>query len=380
TTEVHKVPATILSRVQRFDFKPIPASEIAEQIQAICKAEKVTIEEPAVKRLARLANGSMRDALSLLDQVLSMAGKKITSQVVDEFFPAAHDEVFAELIDRLAENDAARALDVVDRSLSGGATLDNWCSQFIAQLRDLMILRVCGDDTDLVDAPAALRSDLAAQCRKFDSGAYVYMISMLEELRRSTKSNSSGRALVEAAIIRMADASNFSSVETLLSYVGNGAPAGGAGPSRSAPTPSVPASRSILSTSAAPRPSTVPEKKNEVAEAFPSVSAEFGEPPVASPASSRRPLVGSVDYLPTTGDEPSAPPPARKHREVETSPGSAAPGGGLKRRTTQEDLRAAQADPLVMQAMELFGGQIVEVSRNRQDRPGPLESEIAENP
>ena len=219
TTESHKVPATILSRVQRFDFKSIPASEIAGQLLDICEAESVEIEKDTARRLARLANGSMRDALSLLDQVLSLAGQRISSEIVDELLPASHDELFAELIDRLAEGDAAGALSVVDHSLGQGRTLDLWCTLLIGQIRDLMILRTCGPETDLVDAPSAILPKLVEQSQKFDSGAFVYMITVLEELRRSVKTSGSGRALVEAAVIRLAEASNFSSIESLLAQV-----------------------------------------------------------------------------------------------------------------------------------------------------------------
>jgi DNA polymerase-3 subunit gamma/tau len=222
TTEANKVPATILSRVQQFEFKSIPTGEIAEQLNMICKAEEVTIDEAARKRLARLANGSMRDALSLLDQVLSMAGKDITAQIVDELFPAAHDELFSELIDRLAAGNPAEALAVADRSLGQGATLDTWCAHLIGQLRDLMIMRVCGKDTDLVDVPAELRNRLAEQSKQFDGGGFTYMITVLEEVRRSVKTGGGSRALIEAAIIRMAEASKFSSIESLLAEVQSG--------------------------------------------------------------------------------------------------------------------------------------------------------------
>ena len=379
TTETHKVPATILSRVQRFDFKPIAPDAIASQIQVICKSEKVTIDEAAMKRLSRLANGSMRDALSLLDQVLSMAGKKITSEIVDELFPAAHDEVFAELIDRLAANDAAGALAVVDRSLSGGATLDNWCNLLIAQLRDLMILRVCGEDTDLVDAPAGIRAKLVEQCRRFDGGAYVYIISVLEELRRSARASHSGRALVEAAIIRLAEASNYSSIESLLDYVGRGgddsAPAG-----MSRPTAAVaPVARTAAPPAPLPRGSaSSAEKKNAVADETESIAAEYGEPPAAAPTASRRPLVTSASGGPAMRGDAPAPLPESGLRGLNRP--AAAPvvnaDGLLPRRTSQEDLRAAQTDPLVKAALELFDGQIVDVQRHRQAGTGDIESEI----
>jgi len=326
TTEIQKVPATIQSRVQRFDFKSIPAAEIAAQLAMICKNEKVKAEEAALKRIARLGNGSMRDALSLLDQILSMTGAHVTATAVDELLPPPHDEQLAELIDRLAENDASGALEVLDRSLGQGTALDHWCSLFIGQIRDLMILRTCGPETDLVDLPAALREQLAAQSARFDPGTYVFMITLLEELRRSVKNSGSGRALVESAIVRMAEASNFSSIATLMSRL-DGREAAATSPMR----PPAPAARSAPAAAA----SATALKKNEVT----AVPAEQRPAPtrvVAVPASASNPPRESAPH-------PRPLPPAR--------------------RMTQADVQAAQAEPMVAEALSVFDGHIVDVQR-----------------
>lgn len=235
TTEPERVLPTILSRVQRFDFRTISPAEIAGQLAHICREEGFAAEEPALRRLARLAKGSMRDALSLLDQMLSMSAGQLTEAVVSGLFPATHDELFAELLDRLADGDAAGALGVVDRSLGQGHTLDYWCELLINQIRDLMILRVCGPETDLVDVSGGLRDRLAAQAKQFDAQAFVYMITVLEELRRSVKYSASGRPLVEAAVVRLAEAPRLSSIESLLERVGrSGLESGVASPARPA--------------------------------------------------------------------------------------------------------------------------------------------------
>ena len=207
TTEVHKVPATILSRVQRFDFKSIPPEDIARQLAMIAESEHVTIDDAALRRLSRLARGSMRDALSLLDQVLSLSDGAVTEALVDELFPAAHDELNAQLIDAFAANDAAAALAAADRIFAQGATPDHWCNLMIDQIRDLLIVRTCGRDTPLAELPGAMRDRVAEQAGKFDAGALVHIITVLEELRRSVKSSGSGRALVDAAVVRLAEAS-----------------------------------------------------------------------------------------------------------------------------------------------------------------------------
>ncbi len=332
TTESQKVPATILSRIQQFEFKSIPAGDIAQQLLRICNEEKVKAEEAALKRLARLANGSMRDGLSLLDQVMSMAGQTITADMVNELFPAAHDELFASLIDCLAAGDAAGALETSDVSLGQGHALDYWCTLLIGQLRDLMVLRVCGGETDLVDVPAGLRERLINQARQFDEGAFVYMITVLEELRRSVKSSGSGRALVEAAIVRLAEASKFSSIESLLAQVEPGAIAN-AGP-RSSGT-------------ATPKHATPPRG---------------GQAPRTN---------GPKAQTPSTRGETRQ----GRAQAVQTRP-QAKPLPQTTQRVTQADLKAANDEPLVQATLDMFGGNIVHVQRGaRAETTQPADNE-----
>lgn len=329
TTEVQKVPATILSRVQRFDFKSITPAEIAEQLASICKAEGVEAEPDALKRLARLANGSMRDALSLLDQVMSMGRMRVSLEIVNELLPVAHDELFAELIDRLADGDAGGAVAVLDRSLSQGRSLDVLCGLLIGQIRDLMMLRICGAETDLVDVPAGLRTRLVEQAARFDSGAYVYMITVLEELRRSVKSSGSGRALVEAAIIRLAESSKFSSIESLLAQLEGGGVA---------------------------RTTAVRDSEPKVAKTLQSTT-----PPAvrSSPSTSSLPPVPATPAVPAASSTR-----ARRTARPEGAQGSPATTPAPTRRVTQADLKAAASEPMVRAAMEVFGGQIVDVQRS----------------
>ncbi len=338
TTEIHKVPATIISRVQRFDFKSIPPEEIAEQLEMICKSEKVKIDAAAVRRLSRLARGSMRDGLSLLDQVLSLSDGKATEALVDELFPAAHDELNAELIDAFASGDAAAALGVVDRIFAQGATPDHWCSLMINQVRDLMIVRTCGKETELADLPGGTRDRVVGQAAKFDAGAWVHMLTVFEELRRSVKSSGSGRALVDAAVVRLAEAASYSSIESLLAAVQGNAPARPAGSATPPPSASAPAAS---------------VKKKSVADAPPaSATATTAATP---PAASRRAPVKS-----------ESPPPEKKAAPKAASAAGMTPAARPVRtvsRTTAEDIRAAQEEPLVKAAMDLFGGQIVEVRR-----------------
>ncbi|MEK6677442.1 MAG: hypothetical protein AABZ47_17540, partial [Planctomycetota bacterium] len=217
TTEAHKIPATIVSRCQRFDFRAIDAITIAAQLTKIMLSEGIEAEEAVLKRVSRLANGSMRDALSLLDKLLSYEPQRLTLATVQEILPPPHDELAQAVIDRVAERDSAGALLALDHALQTGRTVERFCDHLIEHVRTLMVLRICGPETDLVDIAESAKNALLAQAQKFDAATYVYMIALLEELRRSAKYSSSHRALADAAIVRLSMSQQFSDIQTMLS-------------------------------------------------------------------------------------------------------------------------------------------------------------------
>ncbi|MFQ5493868.1 MAG: DNA polymerase III subunit gamma/tau, partial [Phycisphaerae bacterium] len=222
TTKSQKVPATVSSRCQRFDFHAIGAAAIAGHLAGILKREGVTADEAVVRRIARLANGSMRDALSLLDKLLSYESKHLSQAVVDELMPPPHDELAFRLVERLAEQDAAGALAALDEALQSGRTVDRFCDHLIEHVRTLMLLCVSGTDSDLVDVAGADRPRLGQQAARFDAPTYVYMITLLEELRRNVKFSGAARALADAAVVRLAMARQFSDVRELIERLEDG--------------------------------------------------------------------------------------------------------------------------------------------------------------
>ncbi|MFO0972073.1 MAG: DNA polymerase III subunit gamma/tau [Phycisphaerae bacterium] len=324
TTNPQDVPATIQSRVQRFEFSPLSLDEIAGQLARICDAEQVRAEPDALRRIARLANGSMRDALSLADQLLSLYGQELTQAALADALPAAHDELLAELIDRIADGDAAGALAAADRGLARGEGAEQWCGRLALQFRDLMMVRVCGAATELVDANSAVRERLAVQAARFDAGTYVYAIAVLDELRRAVRNSGTARALVDAAMVRLAEAAKFSAIETLLARL-DGSPAGAAPSAAAASAESAPVrgATPVPPRLGATAPAAAPDKKKVTT-------------PGALPAAER-----------------AAP------RGAEAVEPAAAPVD----RTRREDLEAAYAQPLVQDAIDVLGGQLMSVGR-----------------
>jgi DNA polymerase III subunit gamma/tau len=327
TTEPQKVPATIQSRCLRFDFRSISVDQIAGHLKWILEQEKVQADDAVVRRIARLANGSMRDGLSLLDQLLSMGSDRLTASMIDDVLPVPHDEVLTRLIGQIADRDPAGALACLDASLAGGYSLERFAESLAEQIRALMLLKVCGPDTTLVEVPATARESMVALSRRFESEAYIYMIAVLEQLRRDVRYSTMGRALMEAGIVRLASSASYASVQSLLDQLGGIS----GGPAEAPPSSPAAAPSSRPATPAPARsPSTAPTQ------------APASRPMPAPPGESRR---GGTH-------RPPPPPPAMR---AGTPP-------------TSEDLRAATADPVVRQALELFDGSLVNVERMR--KPG----------
>ena len=216
TTEIQKVPATIQSRCQRFTFRNIDSDAIAGALRQVCKSEGCTAEDAVVQRVARLANGSMRDALSILDQLMAVSPTKLTAQVLDEVLPPARNEQLLALMRTAAAGDAAAALAGLDAILNGGQSLEVFCNELIEVVRSLMLLRACGKDAPAIDIASDLRAEFERLCGEFELSQYVQMIAMLEELRRNARYSGAGRALADAVIVRFAKMTQWSAIEQLI--------------------------------------------------------------------------------------------------------------------------------------------------------------------
>jgi DNA polymerase-3 subunit gamma/tau len=189
---------------------------IAKHLQYIVEKEQINADESVLCRVARLANGSMRDALSLLDKLLSYDAKNLTVEVANEIIPPPHDELAFAVVACVAQQDAAGALRALDDALQSGRTVDRFCDHLIEHFRTLMLLRVCGGETDIVDVSQSMRFKLSEQAEQFDAPTFVYMITLLEELRRNVKFSGAARALADAAVVRLAMSRQFTDIHKLI--------------------------------------------------------------------------------------------------------------------------------------------------------------------
>ena len=234
TTEPEKVLPTILSRCQRYDFRNIPTREIAGHLKQICGKEKIKADEDALLLVAKAGAGSMRDALSLLDRLLSVGEKHLTGEMVGQLLGLPKAELLFQLCNAIGTADVKGALGQADSILQSGLSVDGFIAALIDHLRNLLILRTCGPDSTLVEVPGLAMDELVAQANQFDPVALTQDITILEELRRNVRQSQAGRALLDATLVRMSLADQFTSISELLSHLDGG---GGSAPRQTRPTP-----------------------------------------------------------------------------------------------------------------------------------------------
>lgn len=247
TTEAQKVPATIQSRCQRFDFRNLSAAEIAGHLKAICAEEKVKAADDLLHAVGRLGNGSMRDALSLLDRLIAgqEKGKALSVELLEALLGLPQRQRVADLIDALAQSDAKQSLEVVDALLAGGVTADQLVESVVERLRDLLVIAACGEETALVELTPETRAHAVQQSKRFDAAGIVHMIALCESVGRLASSSASPRALIDALFVRLAMTEKIADVAALLAGRGGaaGTPASAAGGAAGA-TGSPPTARS----------------------------------------------------------------------------------------------------------------------------------------
>src|SRR5436190_5597501 len=231
TTEPEKILPTIISRCQRYDFRNIPTREIAGHLKEILKKEKIKADEDALLLIAKAGAGSMRDALSLLDRLLSVGEKELTVELIEQMLGLPKADLIFKLAQSIGEGDLKAVLGGADKLISSGLSPDTLIGSLVEHLRNLLVLKTCGTDSDLVEIAGILMKELSAQAEKFDAVALAQDIAILEELRRQMRTSQAGRALLDATLVRLTLAEQFTSIASLIG--GNG------GAVTAAPSPSL---------------------------------------------------------------------------------------------------------------------------------------------
>ncbi|MEN3334155.1 MAG: polymerase subunit gamma/tau [Blastocatellia bacterium] len=203
TTEMQKVPETILSRCQIFEFRTITLKKISDQLRQIAANLGVEISDTALATIARAGEGSMRDAESALDQVISFSGMTVTDEDVSSALGLVDLETLNHTVRAIGEQDAAAILRIVDEVVTRGYDLRNFCREMIVQLRALLVVKVAGFDAELVQMPASEGEQLVRLADMFSEQDIVRFFSILTKTEQDIRNSTQPRFHLEIGLMKL---------------------------------------------------------------------------------------------------------------------------------------------------------------------------------
>lgn len=186
TTEIHKIPATVLSRCQRHEFRRIPVQTIVENLKPLCEKENIDIEEEALHLIARQSTGSLRDATSLVDQLSSMSSR-ITLSIAQDMLGTATSQTVVDLTNALLDQDSGKGLTLIHQALDGGADPRQFARQIVDYLRSLLTIKLGAGKT--LEVLPELRGQMTTQSKAFDQNHLVATITRFSEAATDLKAN-----------------------------------------------------------------------------------------------------------------------------------------------------------------------------------------------
>jgi DNA polymerase-3 subunit gamma/tau len=225
TTQPEDLVDTIKSRAQLFQFRSLTFQEIAGQIEHIAKSEKLKIDSGAIAVLARAAEGSVRDGLSLLEQAIAYGGDSITDAQVRELLGVVAESVLDDLVEAITVQSSEKALSLVHRLISDGQNLQHFCREAIRHFRNLLVARVCGPDSQLIAAPADERPRLAEQSSGFSEEDLTRFFNILVATEDDVRRKPDPRLHLELGLLKLINAQRLVPLEEAIAELrGEGAP------------------------------------------------------------------------------------------------------------------------------------------------------------
>jgi len=215
TTEKHKVPETILSRCQQFEFRTIATAKILERLKLIAQSEQISVPDEALREIARSGEGSMRDAQSALDQVISFAGTTIRKEDVEMALGIAGADILTRIIDSIAANKPADAIAVVDDIVMRGHDLRNFCRDLLAHFRDLLVSKVSGN-VELLEAAVCEPEELKRQAALFSESDLVRFFHSLSETETKLRAATQPRYQLEVGIVKLMELRGVERINEIL--------------------------------------------------------------------------------------------------------------------------------------------------------------------
>lgn len=220
TTEVHKIPITILSRCQHYDFKRISIETITDRMKELMDTEHVDVEDKALRYIAKAADGSMRDALSLLDQCIAFyMGQKLTYDNVLEVLGAVDTDVFSKLLRKVIDRDVAGVLDVVEDLVMQGRELTQLAADFTWYLRNLLLVKTSDNIEEVLDVSTENMAQLREEAQMIEPDMLFRYIRIFSELSNQLKYATQKRVMLEVALIKLCTPSMESGQDSLLDRI-----------------------------------------------------------------------------------------------------------------------------------------------------------------
>jgi len=265
TTQPEDLGDTIRSRSQHFHFRALTFAEITARLEEIAQKENLKVEPGALAVIARMAEGSLRDALSLLEQARAYCGDVVPDKEVRELLGVVPEDALNELVEAIAQGSADRALGLVHTFQKDGRNLQHFCREAIRHIRNLLIARVCGADSDLIAATADQKPALAKAAAQFSEEDLTRFFQILLQTDDDLRRKPDPRVHLEMGLLRLINAQRLAPMEELLAEMRGGAATGAAiaGPRRASATEAASAqaakaTSSTRSFSAGPQASSSP--------------------------------------------------------------------------------------------------------------------------
>ncbi len=347
TTQPEDLADTIRSRSQHFHFRALTFAEITGRLEEIATKENLKIEPGALAVIARMAEGSLRDALSLLEQARAYCGDVIPDKEVRELLGVVPEDSLNELVAAIAEGSADRALGLVHTFQKEGRNLQHFCREAIRHMRNLLIARVSGADSDLIAATADQRPTLAKAAAQFTEEDLTRFFQILLQTDDDLRRKPDPRVHLEMGLLRLINAQRLAPMEELLAELRSGVPAASSSSgamrnsASAAPAMAAPQVPPVRSFSAAPAPQTTfaPPPSRVV-------TPSFGAPAAAAAAPAR----AEIKSVPPTEPPATVAAPSESESAVESDLETRADG------ITQEQVAEIKT---AIQAQQKFLGEIV---------------------
>jgi len=233
TTEYPKIPVTIVSRCQQYDFKPIPFPLILERLKVLSQEEGIEISEYSLRAIVSTAQGSMRDAQSGLDQIIAFGGKKISDEDVRTLLGVVDERAIIALVDAVLDRDVKLLVEQVQELMNSGVDPQNFCRKLIHHVRDLMVCGVTGWDEGLLNLPDTAKNEILGQSERFSKLDLIRFYDILNRAENDLRWNSHPWVHLEMTLMKLIELAQLPRLEDVIAKlklgekIGKSSPQGG---------------------------------------------------------------------------------------------------------------------------------------------------------